>query len=90
MTEFDKREGWWDNPTMIVTLDAKRRLTVPFALAKTQPGEHFEAKFDEEEDTLIFRRVKRKAHWLEVLKECPVPMDDVPPRSRERPKKIEL
>ncbi len=75
---------------MIVTLDSKRRLTVPKALIKTHPGEHFEARFDEDEDTLVFRRIKRKLDWLEVLKQCPVPMDDIPPRSRELPKKLKL
>ena len=35
---------------MIVTLDAKRRLTVPAALAPAEPGDLFEADFDEEED----------------------------------------
>jgi hypothetical protein len=29
---------WWDNPTMVVTLDAKRRLTVPATLAPAKPG----------------------------------------------------
>ena len=75
---------------MIVTLDAKHRITVPVALVKTQPGEHFEALYDEDEDKIIFRRIKRKLNWLEVLKQCPVPMDDLPPRSRELPKKIRL
>ncbi len=75
---------------MIVTLDSKRRLTVPKALVKTRPGEHFEALYDEDEDKIILRRVKRKLNWLEVLKQCPVSMDDIPPRSRERSKDIKL
>jgi bifunctional DNA-binding transcriptional regulator/antitoxin component of YhaV-PrlF toxin-antitoxin module len=74
---------------MIVTLDEKRRLTVPVALTKTVPGELFEAVYDEDEDKLVFRRLKRKLDWLEVLKECPVSMDTLPPRSRERPKKLQ-
>jgi len=75
---------------MIVTLDSKRRLVVPKALVKTRPGEHFEALYDEDEDEIVLRRVKRKTHWLEVLKKCPVSMDDIPPRSRELPKDIKL
>lgn len=75
---------------MIVTLDAKRRLTVPAALAPTKPGDYFEARFNEDEDTIVFRRIKRKGNWLEVWKKCPVPMDDLPPRSREYPKKPRL
>jgi hypothetical protein len=75
---------------MIVTLDAKRRLTVPTALVKTSPGEHFEALYYEDDDIITLRRVKRKLNWLEVLKQCPVPMDDIPPRSRELPKKFIL
>ena len=75
---------------MIVTLDAKRRLTVPAALAPTKPGDYFDARFDADEDTIVLRRIKRKNNWLDVWKKCPVPMDDLPPRSREYPKKPRL
>ena len=67
---------------MIVTLDEKRRLTVPLALAPATPGDAFDARFDEEEDAIVFRRVKRGKSWLDVLRACPVSMDDVPARSR--------
>ena len=87
---IDRAEPGWDNPTMIVTLDAKRRLSVPATLAPAQPGDQFDATFDAEEDAVTFRRVKRKSNWLEVWKRCPVPMDDLPPRSRELPKKLKL
>lgn len=70
---------------MIVTLDSKRRLTVPTTLAPASPGEYFDARFDPKEDAIIFRRLARKEDWLAILKECPVRMDDVPPRRRERP-----
>jgi bifunctional DNA-binding transcriptional regulator/antitoxin component of YhaV-PrlF toxin-antitoxin module len=83
----------WDYPTMIVTLDAKRRISIPAALAPAAPGDQFEAKYDEEDeddDTVVLRRVKRHEDWLEVLKGCPAPMDDLPPRSRELPKKLNL
>ena len=63
---------------MIITLDSKRRLT----LLLSRPGQRFEARFDAEEDALVFRRIPVKADWLEVLAECPVPMDDLPPRGR--------
>jgi hypothetical protein len=75
--------SWWDNPTMIVTLDAKRRLTVPTSLAPASPGDYFDASFDAEEDALVFRRLASKEDWLAVLKACPVSPDDVPPRRRE-------
>ena len=68
---------------MIVTLDAKRRLTVPAALALTKPGDYFEARFDAEEDEIVFRRLAGKESWLAVLKACPVSPDDVPPRRRK-------
>ena len=68
---------------MIVTLDEKRRLTVPVALAPAAPGDAFDATFDEEEDAIVFRRVKAKRPWLDILKACPASMDDLPPRSRE-------
>jgi hypothetical protein len=67
---------------MIVTLDAKRRLTVPAALAATSPGDYFDARFDEEEDALVFRRLASGENWLSVLKDCPVSPDDIPPRRR--------
>src|ERR1017187_729591 len=62
--------GEWDNPTMIVTLDAKRRLTVPTGLAPASPGDYFDASFDAEEDALVFRRLPGKENWLAVLKAC--------------------
>ena len=80
----------WDNPTMIVTLDAKRRLTVPTSLAPASPGDYFEAHFDAEEDALVFRRLAGKEDWLTVLKACPVSPDDVPPRRREPARRRKL
>ena len=75
---------------MIVTLDSKRRLTLPAALIPARPGQSFDARFDADEDALIFRRLPGKEDWLEVLAECPVPMDDVPSRRRELPRKRKL
>lgn len=75
---------------MIVTLDAKRRLSIPVTLAPAKPGDQFDASFDAEEDTVIFHRIKSKVSWLDVMKKCPVPMDDLPSRSREMPKKLKL
>ncbi|MEI6085804.1 MAG: hypothetical protein WCS70_16085 [Verrucomicrobiota bacterium] len=75
---------------MIVTLDAKRRLSIPATLAPAKPGDQFDAVFDADEDTLVFHRIPRNKNWLEVMKRCPVPMDDLPPRSREMPKKLKL
>lgn len=80
----------WDNPTMIVVLDAKRRLTVPAALAPAKPGDYFDARFDADEDTLVFRRLGGHERWLDVMKACPVSPDDVPPRRRELPKRRKL
>jgi hypothetical protein len=75
---------------MIVTLDAKRRLTLPASLLPARPGDHFHAEFDPEEDAVVFRRISKNADWLSVLKGCPVKMDDLPPRSREHPKRPKL
>ncbi len=76
---------------MIVTLDEKRRLTVPLALAPTTPGDAFDARFDDEEDAIVFRRVKRGGRsWLAILKACPVSIEDLQPRSREYPRKRKL
>jgi bifunctional DNA-binding transcriptional regulator/antitoxin component of YhaV-PrlF toxin-antitoxin module len=79
-----------DYPTMIVTLDAKRRFSIPAKLAPASPGDQFDATFDADEDAVILRRVPRKKSWLDVMKACPVPMDNLPPRSREMPKKLKL
>jgi hypothetical protein len=68
---------------MVITLDAKRRLTVPTALAPAKPGDVFQADFDPDEDAIVFRRLSRNANWVAVLEDCPVPMDDLPPRRRE-------
>jgi len=75
---------------MIVTLDAKRRLTVPAALAPASPGDYFDARFDPEEDTLVFRRLPGKENWLSVLKACPVSPDDVPRRRRNPARRRKL
>jgi hypothetical protein len=75
---------------MIVTMDAKRRVSIPAALAPATPGDEFDASFDAEDDVVILRRIKRKKDWMEVWKQCPVPMDDLPLRRREMPKKLNL
>jgi hypothetical protein len=87
LTEF---AASWDNPTMVVTLDAKRRLTVPAALAPAKPGDYFDAHFDAEEDAIVFRRLGGRENWLAVMKECPVSPDDVSTRRRELPKRRKL
>jgi len=68
---------------MILTLDAKRRLTLPATLAPTKPGDAFEARFDAEENEIVFRRIGGAGDWLAVLSECPVRMDDVPRRRKD-------
>jgi hypothetical protein len=75
---------------MVVTLDAKRRLTVPTALAPAKPGDYFDARFDPEEDAIVFRRLGGRANWLTVMKECPVSPDDVPARRRSPAKRRKL
>jgi hypothetical protein len=75
---------------MLLTLDAKRRLTVPAALAPARPGDHFQAEFHPDDDTLVFRRMAGAGDWLEVLKQCPVAMDDLPPRRRQLPRRRKL
>jgi hypothetical protein len=75
---------------MIVILDSKRRLTLPTALLPARPGQTFDARFDADEDALIFRRLPDSEDWLDVLAQCPVSMDDLPPRRRELRKKRKL
>lgn len=47
------------------------------------PGDYFEARFDPEEDSLVFRRLPAKENWLEVMKTYPVSPDDLPARRRK-------
>lgn len=75
---------------MVITLDAKRRLTVPTLLAPTKPGDYFDARFDAEEDAIVFRRIGGRESWLSVMKDCPVSPDDVPPRRRLPAKRRKL
>ena len=75
---------------MILTLDAKRRLTVPAALVPASPGDAFEARFDAEENEIVLRRIAGVGDWLAVLSECRVNMDDLPRRRREPAKRRRL
>lgn len=88
--DFDDTKTRWDNPTVILTLDAKRRLTIPASLSPAQPGDHFKAEFDPEEDAIVFRRIAKRVDWLAVLKACPVKIDTLPARSREYPRPSKL
>ncbi|MEI8039610.1 MAG: hypothetical protein WCJ14_14595 [Verrucomicrobiota bacterium] len=75
---------------MIVTLDAKRRLTLPSGLMPVVPGDRFEVVFDNEEDAVVFRRLPGKEDWLDVLAACPVPMEDLPARKPAPPRRKPL
>ena len=83
---------------MLLKLDSKRRLTLPATLAPFAPGDYFLALYDKHDDEITFKRVKlktgaktkRKINWLEVWKGCALQMNDIPTRSRERPKKRKL
>ncbi len=75
---------------MVVTLDSKRRLTVPSSVAPAAPGDHFEVRFDPDEDAIVFRRIANAGDWLAILKECPVSMDDLPARRRALPRRRKL
>jgi hypothetical protein len=80
----------WDCPTMIVTMDSKRRLTVSASLAPAAPGDIFRAQYDVEEGEIVFRRISPPGDWLEVMAGCPVRADEVPKRRRELPKRRAL
>ena len=75
---------------MRITMDAKRRLTVPAAAKDFKPGDIFEANYDLDEREIVFRKVNKDQTWVDVMLRCPVPMDDLPPRSRELPKQLDL
>lgn len=71
---------------MVVTLDAKRRVSIPAALAPAIPGDQFEAILDAEDDTVILRRLARNPNWLAAWKQCPAPMDGPPREAANCPK----
>jgi hypothetical protein len=75
---------------MTIIMDAKRRLTVPAAAGDFKPGDTFEVHFELEESAITFRRINQNEDWLDVALACPYPMDDLPPRSRELPKELDL
>jgi hypothetical protein len=75
---------------MTIIMDAKRRLTVPAAAGDFKPGDTFEIHFEPEESAITFRRINQTEDWLDVALACPYPMDDLPPRSRELPKELDL
>jgi hypothetical protein len=75
---------------MIVTLDSKRRLTVSASLAPAVPGDTFRSSFDAEEGEIVFRKIGTATDWLSVVADCPVPMDDIPPKRREFAKRPTL
>ena len=80
----------WESPTVIITMDAKRRLTVPVAAGDFKPGDTFLANFDCQESEIVFRKINSREDWLAVALACPYPMDDLPPRSRELAKELDL
>lgn len=77
---------------MILTLDTKRRLTIPEGLAPVSPGDVFDARFDADENEIVLRRIASSGSgdWLKVLSECPVGMDDMPARRRETAKRRKI
>lgn len=75
---------------MVLTLDAKRRLTLPKKLIPVRTGDRFDASYDENDEVIIFRKLPAKPNWLKVLQSCPMPMDDIPSRSKKMPKLIKL
>ena len=75
---------------MFLTLDSKRRLTLPKDLVTAEPGDYFDAMYDAEDDAVIFRKVPSKEDWLSVLAmatACPCPHCVVrfTQNARERP-----
>ena len=75
---------------MIVTLDAKRRVSLPAMLTPAKPGDQFEATVDADDGTVTLRRIPPKKNWIDVMEACPEPIDDLPHRSREMPKERHL
>lgn len=75
---------------MIVTVDENHRLKVPAAVCETDAGEQFDAFFDHEQAAIVFRRIAPSGDWFDVMRSCPLDMDDLPPRGRELPKELSL
>ena len=75
---------------MILTLDSKRRFTVPTSLMAVRPGDRFEVRAEPEDDTLIVRRLPGASKWLEIMRQCPVDLGKLPPRRKEFARKRKL
>ena len=75
---------------MILTLDAKRRLTLPASRIPARPGDHFQAEFDPEEDAVVFRRIAQECGLAERAQGLSGEMDDLPQRRSELPKRRKL
>jgi hypothetical protein len=69
---------------MVVTLDTKRRLTVPAALAPAKPGDDFDAPRCGGKRHL-FRRLGGRESWLAVMKACPVSLTMCRPAGVRQP-----
>jgi hypothetical protein len=63
---------------MLITMNAKHRLTVPAAVEGFKPGDTFEVRFDLEEGEIVFRKINTRENWVDVMLACPYPMDDLP------------
>jgi bifunctional DNA-binding transcriptional regulator/antitoxin component of YhaV-PrlF toxin-antitoxin module len=58
---------------MILTMDAKRRLTVPAGLSAAQPGDAFEVTIDADDDAIVFRRINRDRTGWRFWSSAPFP-----------------
>lgn len=87
----------WQCPPVIIPTYAhdsdtrcKGRLTLPASLMAAEPCAHFQAEFDPRGRRGGLRRISKNANWLNVLKSCPVKIDDLPPYRREYPECLKL
>ncbi len=78
---------------MTTVLSQKGQIVLPSAVREQmhlEPGQDFEVLIDDE-DTILLRRVARPPNrgLIDLLQSCPYPFE-LPPRSQDLPRSIEL
>lgn len=75
---------------MIATMSSKGQIVIPQEVRKRcgwGVGDHLLVEDHPDQQSITLRKVEKSGNWLQVLKECPYPLE-IPPRRKQyyRPK----